>query len=118
MHSRIPLIMCLPVLCAYFLVIATDAQQTNGEPAADREQIESEVSYLRNQAAGGDAMANYQLGHSYMTGTGVSLNYSEAAKFLHAAAEQGLTEAEVVLGYLYENGRGVPRDYRRAFDYY
>ncbi len=117
MYSRpFLLITCLPVLWLCFFAVAADAQESNGDPVRNLENIGSEVSYLRNQAARGDAMANYQLGHLYMTGTGVSVNYAEAAKFLHAAAEQGLPEAEVVLGYLYEHGKGVPRDYRKAFE--
>lgn len=119
MYSRpFLLITCLTVLWLCFFAVAAEAQDSNKDPAPKRETIGSEVSYLRNQAARGDAMANDQLGHLYMTGTGVSLNYAEAAKFLHAAAEQGVTEAEFALGYLYEHGKGVPQDYRKAFAYY
>ena len=119
MHSRISVNICLPLLWLYILgTVAACAQQGAEKPASYSNNIGSEVSHLRNQAAQGGAMANYQLGHLYMTGTGVSLNYTEAAKFLHAAAEQGLPEAELLLGHLYEHGEGVPRDYRKAFDHY
>src|SRR5690349_9219496 len=97
---------CLHLLCLCLLGMPVDAQQSEKRPAYS-ENVGSDIANLREQAGRGNAMAEYRLGRLYMTGTGVSLNYPEAAKFLRAAAEQGLTEAEVVLGYLYENGKGV-----------
>jgi len=79
-----------------FLAIGAKAQDGNREPLPHLDKIGTEVSYLHEQAARGDAMANYKLGRLYMAGTAVSLNYAEAAKFLHAAADQGLPEAESV----------------------
>src|SRR5215469_17071759 len=39
--------------------IAAESQESNGEPAPNLENIGSEVSYLRNQAARGDPIASY-----------------------------------------------------------
>jgi Sel1 repeat len=96
----------------------TEAQVSNREPVPVLESLGSEVANIREQAARGDAMAEYRLGRLYLAGTGFTADYKQAAKYLQLAAEQGLTEAEMVLGYLYENGKGVPRDGRRAFEYY
>jgi TPR repeat protein len=52
------------------------------------------------------------------TGTGLPLDYSEAAKWSRAAAEQGLARAQLDLGYLYEQGKGVPLDYVSAYMWY
>src|ERR1051325_5201029 len=112
-------ISCLSVmLWLSFFLIGANAQQDTGEPFPHLDKIGSEVSKLRDQAGRGNAMAQYQLGRLYLSGTGVSSNSAEAATYLRLAAEQGLVDAEVLLGYLYENGTGVPRDYRRAVDYY
>jgi hypothetical protein len=54
----------------------------------------------------------------YYSGTGVTLDYSEAAKWVRRAAEQGYARAQIDLGYLYEQGRGVPLDYVNAYTYY
>jgi len=54
----------------------------------------------------------------YYTGTGVTLNYSEAAKWLQKAAEQGYARAQIDLAYLYEQGKGVPLDYVSAYAWY
>ena len=42
-------------------------------------------------------------------------DYSEAAKWLAKAAEQGNAPAQNSLGVLYREGRGVPQDSQKAF---
>jgi TPR repeat protein len=54
----------------------------------------------------------------YYTGTGVTLDYSEAAKWVQKAAEQGYARAQIDLGHLYEQGKGVPLDYVSAYAWY
>jgi hypothetical protein len=54
----------------------------------------------------------------YYTGTGVTRDYSEAAKWVHRASEQGYVRAQIDLGYLYEQGKGVPLDYVSAYMWY
>ena len=54
----------------------------------------------------------------YYTGTGVTLDYSEAAKWVQRAAAHGYARAQVDLGYLYEQGKGVPLDYVSAYTWY
>jgi TPR repeat protein len=54
----------------------------------------------------------------YYTGTGVTLDYSEAAKWVQKAAEQGFARAQIDLAYLYEQGKGVPLDYVSAYAWY
>jgi TPR repeat protein len=54
----------------------------------------------------------------YYTGTGVTLDYSEAARWVQTAAEQGYARAQIDLGRLYEQGKGVPLDYVSAYAWY
>jgi hypothetical protein len=54
----------------------------------------------------------------YYSGTGVTLDYLEAAKWVQRAAEQGYARAQIDLGYLYEQGKGVPLDYVSAYTWY
>jgi TPR repeat protein len=51
-----------------------------------------------------------KLGKFYETGTGVPLNYVEAARLYHIAVGKGDLGAMERLGYLYRDGRGVPRN--------
>jgi TPR repeat protein len=45
----------------------------------------------------------------YAQGHGVPQDYTEALKWFHLAANQGNANAQYMLGYLYEYGRGVPQ---------
>ncbi len=69
---------------------------------------------LRTRAEHGDADAQYRLGSMYDYGQGF-LQYLqddvEAVKWYRSAAKQNHVEAQLVLGYRYQRGEGVPRDY-------
>ena len=67
-----------------------------------------DVVSLRQLAQQGDAKATYLLGRSYMRGTGVPKDYGEAAKWLRNAATRNLSDAQFLLGFLYEHGDGSP----------
>ena len=45
-------------------------------------------------------------------------NYVEAVECFRDAAERGYAEAQFYLGYCYENGEGVARDYEKAAKWY
>lgn len=45
-------------------------------------------------------------------------DYATALKELHPLAEQGLAEAQFILGGMYLNGRGVPQDYDEAVKWF
>jgi hypothetical protein len=45
-------------------------------------------------------------------------DYTEAAKWLNMAAEQGNASAQMMLGVMYEKGQGVPQDYVQAHKWY
>lgn len=68
----------------------------------------------RPQAEAGDAAAQADLATLYYT----LANFAEAARWFEAAAEQGRTNAEVMIASMYQEGRGVPRDYVRAYMWY
>ena len=65
---------------------------------------------LANQAAAGDAGAQYQLGVAYAKGDGVEADDGEAALWFGRAAEGGDPEAMFALGMLYATGAGVALD--------
>jgi TPR repeat protein len=46
----------------------------------------------------------------YTTGSGVPVNYEEAAKWCHQAAEQGEASGQYSLGFMYNKGTGLPQD--------
>jgi uncharacterized protein len=58
------------------------------------------------------------LAFAYYKGLGVTLDYTEAARWLRLAAQQGLPSAQTNLAFLYEQGRGLPLDYVASYIWY
>ena len=73
---------------------------------------------LMAKAAAGDAQAQCVLGIAYANGFGVSRDYSQAAQWLHQAADRQVGRAANDLGYLYQVGKGVPQNYVEAVKWY
>jgi TPR repeat protein len=57
---------------------------------------------------------NVQCGANVRTPT----DYREAAEWVRRAAEQAIPRAQLDLGHLYEQGKGVPLDYISAYAWY
>ena len=72
------------------------------------------IAGLRTRAEHGDADAQYRLGSMYDYGQGFLQDLQddvEAVKWYRLAAKQNHVEAQLVLGYRYQRGEGVPRDH-------
>ena len=80
------------------------------EEASEREKIRVEA---------GDVIAVYNLGCDYSEGkNGFPQDYKKALELWHRAAELGYTKAYCSIGYLFEHGRGVERDRKKAKHYF
>ncbi|KAF9966534.1 hypothetical protein BGZ73_000980, partial [Actinomortierella ambigua] len=67
----------------------------------------------------GDADAQFELGRLYYSGEGGLLrDYSLAFEWYFKAAEQGQTQAQNNLGWMYQDGKGVAQDDAKAVDWY
>lgn len=79
----------------------------------------SQMQALEARAQAGEANAQYILGAAYRKG-GPLLEKKPAAtvRWWHMAAEQGNVKAQNGLGYMYQNGEGVARDYVQAAKWY
>ena len=73
---------------------------------------------LKELAEQGHVIAQYNLGHMYDSGLGVSQDYAEAVRWLRLAAAQGDADAQNNLGIIYMNGEGVPQNYAEALNWY
>src|SRR5207249_7973463 len=75
---------------------------------------------LRTAAAAGDVAAQKNLCFAF--GTTVDgakrIDGSDGIKACASAAERGDISAQYTLGTIYDQGLGVPRDYREAFRWY
>ena len=76
------------------------------------------IEALEEQAASGDAKAEYDLGQLYAAGRGVPQDFTVAAGWFRKAAEQGLVVAETRLAGLLLVGRGVAQSTREGIAWY
>src|ERR1700693_5859863 len=116
MNLRMLLAVTLLASISFHLSASTTGQHPASPNDSHKPQLD--VSSLRQQVRDGDAKAQYKLGLSYMTGSGVTRDYEKALDLYNKAAKQGSTDAEFGLGYMYEQGWGVKKDYGQAFLYY
>ncbi|MCD7722111.1 MAG: sel1 repeat family protein [Prevotellaceae bacterium] len=54
------------------------------------------------------------MGLCYYSGDGVTKSPEEAVKWWSKAADQGLAEAQYILGYCYVNGEGVTQNFEEG----
>jgi len=76
------------------------------------------LELLRRHAERGDARAQRLLALRYRRGRGVTRDWTEAARWMHGAAAQGLSLAQRDLAEFYQQGIGVARDAARALELY
>ncbi|WP_305906940.1 tetratricopeptide repeat protein [Methylomarinum sp. Ch1-1] len=92
----------LPILLFFSLTVAAQSQE--------------EITQLAEQ---GDAQAQAKLASMYLLGwQGFEQNNELAAEWMQKAADQGIVEAQVVMGALYDRGLGVPGDRNAATKWY
>ena len=61
----------------------------------------------------------YQLGLRYKYGSfGFDKNLPKGVRYIRMAADRGYAKAQSDLGYMYDNGEGVPQDKKKSFDLY
>lgn len=74
---------------------------------------------LRERAAGGDKYACLQLAYSLQQdGTATEREWKESFRMAKKAADQGLPQAQRLLGGIYQDGDGVKANYPMAIKYY
>ena len=98
---------------------AADCRVRGGEYVAyDRADLNSALRVWMTEAEAGDADAQNTVGEIFERGLGGTPNYEAAAVWYEKAASQGHPAAQLNLGALYEQGRGVPQDRLRALNLY
>ena len=70
-----------------------------------------DLALLRQEAAQGNAQAQFELGRLYESGLGVPKSHKKAMEYWKLAAEQNHALAQYGLGWLYFYGEGVMTDF-------
>jgi uncharacterized protein len=111
------------LLAAAFVIVqpgyAAPGPQQRAQPSAD-----TCISRLQSEAERGEPEAQYNLAQCYLRHdrnnghAPTSEDYQTALKWLEASKAQDNSAAEFLLGYMYEHGQGVPRNYGKAVENY
>jgi hypothetical protein len=101
-------------------VTALECRIRGGEYVAyDRGDIQNALAIWLPKAEAGDETAQTYVGEIYQRGMGgAAPRYDKAAEWFGKASDQGYHRAQIHLGYLYENGLGVPKDLEKALQLY
>ena len=101
-------------------VTALECQIRGGEYVAfDRGDIRNALAIWLPKAEAGDKIAQTYVGEIYQRGMGgTAPQYDKAAEWFEKAAGQGYDRAQINMGYLYEQGLGVPKDPVKALNLY
>jgi uncharacterized protein len=117
----------LRLFCSFFArLLFLAAMYVTVQPSYTWPQSEHSAtassSKLQSRAEQGDAVAQYDLALLYLrnnsTNGPTNEDYQSALKWLGASAAQGNARAEFLLGYLFEHGQGVLRNYAKAAENY
>lgn len=106
-----PLLGLLGSLLAVSLCSSAPLPQQDAVPG-------SAILELKSRAVSGDAVARDQLRSILITADPASPGYDQALSWLQLCAAQNERDAQFLLGYLYENGKGLSRDFTKAAENY
>ncbi len=115
----LPVPIRLLVLLALSVSLSTSAgfrQQASGASNPPQKPYRER---LLERAQKGDAESQFELGKNYETGRiGLPKDMTQAQFWYRKAADQGDAYAEASLGILFNFGKGVERDYAKAYMWY
>jgi TPR repeat protein len=104
------IILCAISLCA-FLSFSASSQEQRPNPV-------SPIAELKTRAESGDAFARHSLFNFLSERVSRTPGYDIALQWLCQSAVRSQPDAQFLLGYLYEQGRGLPRNYTKAAENY
>jgi TPR repeat protein len=76
------------------------------------------IPELKSRADSGDTSARHQLREFVISADPASPDYDLALSWLRSVASQNIPDAQFLLGYLYEHGKSLPRDFTKAAENY
>ena len=96
-----------------------DCQIRGGEYVSyDRANYQTALKVWMDSAMTGDVEAMNYVGEIYLKGLGTDPDYALAQTWFKKAADKGNNRAKINLGYMYEEGLGVPKDMTQALNLY
>ena len=85
----------------------------DGDQAWARKEYAEAIRIWRTMGERGDLQSQMRLAETYYTGQGIGADYREAMTWARKASDQS-GDGMVVQGWLYAEGKGVPKDAKKA----
>src|SRR5262249_13137510 len=98
------------LLALLYPTISQAGPYEDGDLAFRRKNYEAAMKQWHPIAMAGDPAAQLGVATLYYGGRGVALDYRLAFEWYSKAAEQGVAQAQYMLGALYRDGKGVEQD--------
>ena len=112
-------LLCISILSIIFTTPSIAlGNYENGTMAFERGDYKTALKEFQDLAEQKDSRGQYGMGLMYDLGTGVSMNFEEAAKWYHLSAEQGNADAQNNLATMYAEGEGVEKNTHKAAEWY
>jgi TPR repeat protein len=99
------------VVAACCLALLSSAHTALADAASDRDM----ANRYERSAQAGDDDAQFYLGALYSAGVGRPRSDAEAFRWFSRAADQGHAHAMLIVAGLYASGRGITKDYEKAY---
>lgn len=100
--------------CSFAQALLAECYRSGRGTAIDVDQC---IAWGKKAVDNNSGYACVVLGRLYLSNDSVR-NYDDALYWLQTASMAGIADADYLLGYMYENGLGVPQDYEKAVSYY
>jgi uncharacterized protein len=110
-HNFRPVVILFGSLLAMFFCFPGFGQQ---QSAASTDT----AAELKSRAEAGDQVARNKLAQLLISADAASPGYDLAISWLRNTASQNKPDAQFLLGYFYEHGKGLPCDYTKAAESY
>lgn len=101
--------------CFVLLIGIPGSLAASPQPRADSS---ASVAELASRAESGDASAKQRLAQFLLHSEPTAEGYDLAIAWLRSLASRNVPQARFLLGYLYVQGRGLPRDYAKGAENY
>ncbi|MFZ6713104.1 hypothetical protein [Undibacterium sp. TC9W] len=111
--------LCLSAALTMVCLPAISQTLAEADAAYARQDLKAAFEMYQKLADGGDAAAQYQVGHFYESGRHVAQSFDMAEPWYRKSAVQGYAKSQANLAWLYVNAKGgLPKDIVQAVLWY
>ena len=93
------------------------ADFVSGDEAFENKRYSEAIQHFRPLADAGDFRSQYYMAYMYLNGYGTAKNDQLWLAYLRKSLDQDYHAAQALMGFLYSQGIGVPKDHKKAIEF-